>query len=61
VNGVPALGPAEKGFLINGECLAVILVRVRYDSSIDSILAPGCTNTRTVLPSFETATETVTL
>jgi len=63
-NGVPALRPAEKGnqHSIDGECLAVILVLIRYDSSIDSIiLAPGCTNTRSVLPSFETATETITL
>jgi len=65
MKGVPALRPAEKGnhHSIVGKCLAVILVRVHYDSNtIDSIiLAPGCTNTRSVLPSFETATETIPL
>ena len=63
VNSVRALRPAEKRnyHSMNGECLAVILVRVRYHSSRQFILAPGCANTRSVLPSFETATETITL
>ena len=62
MNSVPALRTAEtkSHHSINGECLAVILVWVRYHSN-RHCLAPGCINTKSVLPSFETATETITL
>ena len=52
----------QKVIFINGENPAVILVRVRYHSNRHwFILAPGCINTKWVLPSFEKATETMTL
>ena len=59
VNGAQALHPAGIRSRCSryGELPAVNLIRVRSHGNKHFILAPGCTNTRAVLPSFETATE----
>jgi len=59
VNGAQALHPAGIRSRCSryGELPRVNLVRVCSDSNKHFILAPGCTNTRSVLPSFETGTE----
>ena len=59
VNGVQVLHPAGIRSRCSRYCElpAVNLVRVRSHRNKHVILAPGCTNTRSVLPSFETATE----